>query len=223
MINKFAGSLCVVGLALVGAQANALTLADLAAATAASPIAIPGTDKAIYGAGTSTFVASGSGATIEVTNPSSVPLTFPGGDIIQIGLNGNVQAPGSFVDYSLDFFAEVTSGPSKISEVDAFTNLNGSGTGAGQNSESILHGAVVVGTLTTSNTQQSAAAVLAGAFTTVEVTKDIELTAGTGGLETLSIVRQSFIQTSNVPEPGVVAMFVGMGMSGAVALRRRRK
>jgi hypothetical protein len=223
LINKFAGSLCVVGLALVGAQANALTLADLEAATAASPITIPGTDKAIYGAGGSTFVASGSGATIEVTDPSAVPLTFPGGDAVQFGLNGKVTAPGSFVDYSIDFFVEVTSGPQKISEVDAFTNLAGTGTGSGQNSESIIHGTTVVGTLLTDNANQSDAAILAGAFTSVEVTKDIQLTAGPDGTETLSIVRQSFIQTGNVPEPGVVAMFVGMGMSGAVALRRRRK
>jgi hypothetical protein len=40
---------------------------------------------------------------------------------------------------------------------------------------------------------------------------------------TSGIAQQAFISTTTTPEPGAVAMFVGMGVSGGIFLRRKRR
>ena len=60
---------------------------------------------------------------------------------------------------------------------------------------------------------------------TVTVLKDVLLDPGTAsnGRATVSLICQYFSQSASVPEPGTVAIFVGMGISGGLLVAKRRK
>ena len=59
----------------------------------------------------------------------------------------------------------------------------------------------------------------------VMVLKDVLLDPGTAsdGFASISLISQYFSQTGTVPEPGSVAVMIGMGVSGTLLFMKRRK
>ena len=59
----------------------------------------------------------------------------------------------------------------------------------------------------------------------VRVLKDIRIASGKslGDISSVSLICQYFSQSGAVPEPGSVALLVGMGVSGSLLFMRRRK
>jgi hypothetical protein len=137
-------------------------------------------------------------------------------------LTGNFSvAPNTSDDVSLAF--TVTASAGLINQVNLFANGSTTGTGLTNVSESVFTlssnggAGTFLGTISV-NGSGTASLNLAG-YTSLYVTKDIAFGLGATGSESLSIIQQTFGETTNpstVPEPASIAMFcLGLGLAGA--------
>jgi hypothetical protein len=164
------------------------------------------------------------------TDCSAIDVT---GSIDQFGNVGlrfqtgaNVNTSGSTIDILIGYDATVTSGSQLISDVHLVFNGSVTGTGFTNVTETVV-GLIpvsigVIGQVSVQNPPPtfSANIDLSQLSSSVRVTKDVFLGAGTSGSATVSFVDQFLSQT---PEPGSLALLGTAFFGFGAALRRRLK
>lgn len=155
--------------------------------------------------------------TIDVTGIATDPL----------GLrfqSGFAATSNSNVDVLLGYKVTVNNPSQKINAIDLLFNGSFFGLAVTSVTETAFSGATPVGQVSVSNPPLKLfdTMPLTGAFSTLNIMKDILLLAGNGGLGTISFIDQRFHQ---VPEPGTLALvglvLVGLGVSRKTGAKTR--
>jgi hypothetical protein len=157
-------------------------------------------------------------------------LTGPGGPVVDLAGDYGIvfTFPGTLTsgtgDIALSYTVTATDPGAKISDVELDANAAAVGTGVVSVTEAFTGTSLAPLEVFATGTSDvlSDSENIIPPVKSLNVTKDIAVTAG-DTLATVSIIGQYFSETTTVPEPGMVAMLVGMGSGGLLVLRRRRK
>jgi len=233
-MKKFVGSLVAAGclVALSGA-AHAYQTATLAQAIAGTVVIQTG-DKLFtnfFYSPTGEFGPAGSdpipASAVNVlygTTGAGGPIVDAAGDYGILFTMPATLASGTG-DFALGYTVTVTTPGLTITDVELDANAAAAGTGVVTVTEAFPGsgnpGLFAFATGTTS--QLSASGDIIPGVTSLQATKDVAVSAGPAGVATISIIGQYFSESGTVPEPGAVAMLVGIGSGSLLILRRRRK
>ena len=204
----FAGAPCAQAQTILGPAVSMATLTN------------SGADLLVGDKDFTDFTISGSFQASQVT---VTPIQEPNGDF-GIRFGGTFVASNSALDMILGYQVSVTNSPNLISVANlSFDGQVTSGTGLAQVVEQVFTNGGFYGQMsvfaTASTNQLTASLAIIPPQSSLDISKDVILTATLPANSSISEIDQTFTQ---VPEPGTLAL-VAVGFSGLFLLQRRRQ
>ena len=166
-------------------------------------------------------------------NPSNINILY-GSDVVDIKGNYGIRLQAGFTLFgpnksdlaTIGYTVAVVGSTKKITDADIVVSAGAVGPSATASlTEMIVPSAGPTKTITATNTSPTAKVNLSVAADSIQITDTISESTGPGGrLTALSFAGLYVSQTGgSVPEPGVTAMLAGLGISGLLAFRRRKR